>query len=186
MVRRGMGILDTPKALLSRLPLIGSSNEPKDEPEEANEPEPVNREPQPDSDPDGSGSEAEQPAGGSEEDVSDITAPSIGPNTKIEKEDPEERLARHEQSDTDAMGLDKRREVIGGQYSPSKGRQLATYGAVIGVVVLIVGGLLFAVNKVDQPEESYPDEAPWAQQGAADREPPPLDFPVYGNPGPGD
>ena len=43
------------------------------------------------------------------EDVSDITAPSIGPSTTIEREPPEDRLARHEQSDVDAMGLDKRR-----------------------------------------------------------------------------
>ena len=51
-----------------------------------------------------------------EKDVSDITAPSIGPDTTIEREPPEERLAKHEQSDVDAMGLDKRREVVGGSY----------------------------------------------------------------------
>ena len=56
---------------------------------------------------------------GKGEDLSDTTAPSIGPNTTFEKDDPEERLARHEQSDVDAMGLDKRREVIGGSYSAS-------------------------------------------------------------------
>ena len=55
------------------------------------------------------------------EDLSDTTAPSIGPNTTFEKDDPEERLARHEQSDVDAMGLDKRREVIGGTTAPASG-----------------------------------------------------------------
>lgn len=118
------------------------------------------------------------------EDISDTTAPSIGPDTVIEKEDPEERLARHDQSDVDAMGLDKRREVVGGQYSPSVGRRFVTYGIFVAVVAAIVGGLLLAVEEFDQPPEEYKDLAPWAQQGADDTPPPPIDFPVYGNPGP--
>ena len=44
---------------------------------------------------------------GKGEDLSDTAGASIGPNTTFEKDDPEERLARHEQSDVDAMGLDE-------------------------------------------------------------------------------
>ena len=71
-----------------------------------------------------------------EKDVSETTAPSIGPNTVIEKDDPGERLSRHQQSEVDAMGLDKRREVIGGRYSASATRQILTYA----IVVLVVAG----------------------------------------------
>lgn len=95
-------------------------------------------------------------------DVSDTTAPSIGPDTVIEKEEPEERLARHEQSDVDAMGLDKRRAVIGGNFGASFARQATIYGVVLAVVAaLVVGGLLL-VDSIDQPPKSNPDAAPWA------------------------
>src|SRR5688500_17873824 len=63
----------------------------------------------------GQGSEGKAGA----ENMSGTTAPSIGPHTTFEREDPEERLARHEQSTEDAMGLDKRRTVVGGQYGAS-------------------------------------------------------------------
>src|SRR5436190_10244188 len=45
------------------------------------------------------------------QDISDITAPSIGPGSTVEREPVEVRLARHEQSEVDAMGQDKRRQV---------------------------------------------------------------------------
>ena len=125
-------------------------------------------------------------AGGGSEDISDVTAPSVGPHTTFEKDDPEERLARHEQSNTDAMGLDKRREVIGGSYGPTFTRQLVTYGVFILVVGVIVAGVLIAVSKLDQPEKKYPDEAPWSQASATQKTPPPIDFPNYGHPGPGE
>jgi hypothetical protein len=113
----------------------------------------------------------EQSSGGEKIDVSDTTAPSIGPDTVIEKEDPEERLARHEQSDVDAMGLDKRREVIGGQYSPSAGRQAAMYGIFVAVVAaLVIGGLLL-VKELDQPPASNADAAPWAGNDIEGRQP---------------
>ena len=104
-------------------------------------------------------------------DISDTPAPSIGPNTTIEREDPDERLARHEQSDVDAMGLDKRREVVGGSYSPSIARQAAMYGIFILVVAAIAFGFKLAVDEFDQPEENYKAEAPWTD---SDRPPEPL------------
>ncbi len=64
---------------------------------------------------------AEDSSGGTETiDISDTPAPSIGPNTTFDKRPAEERLAGHEQSDQDAMGLEKRRQVIGGTYGPSR------------------------------------------------------------------
>src|ERR671931_1775250 len=72
-----------------------------------------------------------------------IAAPSLGPNTVIEREPVEERLARHEQSEVDAMGKDKRRPVVGQSYGPSKARQFALYGVFLLVVgALAVGGYL--------------------------------------------
>ena len=118
-------------------------------------------------------SEESRQGDGDRVDISETTAPSIGPETVIEKEDPEERLARHEQSDTDAMGLDKRREVIGGQYSPSRGRQLLTYGIVLGVIAALVIGAIVAVGQLDQPPANYADEAPWSQAGAPQEKPTP-------------
>jgi hypothetical protein len=95
-------------------------------------------------------------------DISDTTAPSIGPNTVIEREPPEERLAKHEVSDVDAMGLDKRREVVGQSYAPSFARQAAMYGIFLAVVAaLVIGGKLLA-DELDQPPDEIKAEAPWA------------------------
>ena len=84
------------------------------------------------------------------------------------------------------MGLDKRREVIGGTYGPTLTRQLVTYGIFILVVGAIAAGFLIAANKLDQPPDKYKDEAPWAQAGAAQIKPAEIDFPRYGHPGPGE
>jgi len=105
------------------------------------------------------------------EDLSDTTAPSVGPNTTFDKDDPEERLARHEQSDVDAMGLDKRREVIGGSYSPSAGRQVTLYAIVVLVVAGAAFGLKLLVDDLDQPPAHVQDQAPWT---GSKKEPAPL------------
>ena len=104
-------------------------------------------------------------------DVSDTTAPSIGPNTVIEKDSPEERLARHDQSDTDALGLDKRREVVGQRYSASAGRQVAIYGIVIAVIIGAGFGIKLLVDDLDKAPAHAADKAPWA---GTHREPKPL------------
>ena len=122
--------------------------------------------------------------GAGQVDISDTTAPSIGPNTVIEKDDPKERLARHEQSGTDAMGLDKRREVVGGRYSPSFGRQVAMYGIFLAVVAALSIGFIVLAGELDKPPENYKDEAPWSRADAPNTPPAPIDFPTYGNPGP--
>jgi hypothetical protein len=105
-------------------------------------------------------------------DISHTTAPSVGPNTIIEREPPEERLARHEPSDVDAIGLDKRREVVGQSYGPSAGRQLTMYGIFLAVVAaLVIGGKLLA-DELDQPPDEVKDEAVWTGNDIA---PAPID-----------
>ena len=109
-----------------------------------------------------------------EKDISDTTAPSIGPNTTIEREDPETRLARHEQSDVDAMGLDKRREVVGASYGPSFARQATLYGAVLAVLAVIVIGFILLAGELDKAPETNEDQAPWSQADAPQTPPSPL------------
>ena len=98
--------------------------------------------------------------------ASETPAPSIGPNTVIEKQPPEERLAGKDQSDVDAMGLDKRRAVIGGSYSPSAARQATLYGIFVVVVVGLAIGFKLLADKLDEPPAHNPDRAPWSQQDA--------------------
>jgi hypothetical protein len=94
-------------------------------------------------------------------DISETTAPSIGPNTVIEKDSPEERLARHEQSDKDALGLDKRRQVVGGRYSASVPRQIVTYAIVVAVVLGAGLGIKLLADDLDKPPAKVEDRAPW-------------------------
>jgi hypothetical protein len=102
------------------------------------------------------------------------TAPSLGPNTVIEREPVEERLARHEQSDVDAMGKDKRRQVVGQTYGPTFARQATLYGLVIAVIAALgVGGKLLA-DKLDEPPATNPDKAPWSAPDAKQHPPKPL------------
>jgi hypothetical protein len=104
-------------------------------------------------------------------DISDTPAPSIGPHTTFDKDTAEERLARHEQSDTDAMGLDKRRQVIGGSYSASFTRQVVTYAIVVAVVAGAGIGLKLLADDLDQPPAQLEDQAPWT---GSDQKPTPI------------
>jgi hypothetical protein len=106
------------------------------------------------------------------ENASEITAPSIGPNTVIKREDPEERLARHEQSDVDAMGNDKRRPVVGHSYGPSLGRQATMYGVFFAVLAAVVIGFILLANKLDQPPDTVQAKAPWV---GTEKPPKPLE-----------
>src|SRR3954470_21215354 len=92
-----------------------------------------------------------------------ISAPSLGPNTFIEREPVEERLARHDQSEVDALGRDKRRPVIGQSYGPSKARQLGLYGIFLAVLVgLAIGGILL-IGHFDTSVNKVPCSAPWCK-----------------------
>jgi hypothetical protein len=102
-------------------------------------------------------------------------APSIGPHTTIEHIPPEERLDHEKISSTDAMGLDKRRHVVGGSYGPSLARQATLYGIFIAVIAALAIGFIVLANELDQPPDTYADEAPWAQPGAQQQPPKPLE-----------
>jgi len=82
-------------------------------------------------------------------------------------------------SQTDAMGLDKRRPVIGGSYGPSLGRQITTYGIFLGVVAILVVGFILLANELDQPPDRIEPTAPWQDTQIETR---PLDFPDQANP----
>lgn len=90
------------------------------------------------------------------------TAPSIGPHTHIEHVPPEERLAGHDYSDVDAMGLSKRRSVVGGTYGPTRTRIIATFATFFAVVAVLAIGFFLLAKELDQPPDSNPDEAPWS------------------------
>jgi hypothetical protein len=104
-------------------------------------------------------------------DISDTPAPSIGPHTTFDKRSAEERLAGSEQSDTDAMGLDKRRQIIGGTYGPTKTRQLVTWVIVVAVIGGAAFGLSLLASDLDKPPAKVEDQAPWT---GSDKQPAPL------------
>ena len=72
----------------------------------------------------------------------------------------------HERSTVDAMGKDKRRQVVGGTYAASKQRQLAYYGIFVAFVVVLFLLASFAVSQLDKAPSHNPADAPWAQPGA--------------------
>jgi hypothetical protein len=120
-----------------------------------------------------------QPSDGEKEtvDISDTVAPSIGPHTTVTRPAHPEPV-RHEQSELDAMGLDKRREVVGESYAPSFARQATMYGIFLAVLaVLVIGGKLLA-DELDKPPEQVEDQAVWTGN---DEKPAPIDFRPAGN-----
>jgi hypothetical protein len=120
-----------------------------------------------------------QPGDGEKEtvDISDTVAPSIGPHTTVTRPAHSEPV-RHEQSELDAMGLDKRREVVGKSYAPSFARQATMYGIFLAVLaVLVIGGKLLA-DELDKPPEQVEDRAVWTGN---DEKPAPIDFRPAGN-----
>jgi cytoskeletal protein RodZ len=65
-------------------------------------------------------------------------------------------------SHVDAMGQEKRRQVVGHSYGPSRRSQMIFFALVAVVVVVILGGWTLAVAAFDTAPESYPDKAPWS------------------------
>ena len=81
--------------------------------------------------------------------------------------------AEREQSDVDAMGLDKRREVVGQSYGPSASRQLTMYGIFLAVLAaLAIGGKLL-VDELDKAPDDVKAEAVWKDNNI---KPAPIDF----------
>src|SRR5918995_3270898 len=90
------------------------------------------------------------------------TAPSAADITKLELMEPSEDAKRHEPSDVDAMGQDKRRQVVGHSYGPSRRSQLMFFVTVATVLVVVVGGWLALVAAFDNPPERFSQRAPWS------------------------
>ena len=79
-------------------------------------------------------------------------------------------------SDVDAMGNDKRRAVIGGQYGASVRKRLIVYGVAVAVVIGLVIVSLTVVTNVDQKDIALKETAPWTNADGALEEPRDLDF----------
>jgi hypothetical protein len=98
------------------------------------------------------------------------------PKERVEEEAesaPPKGAAEHEQSDVDAMGLDKRREVVGQSYGPSTRRQLTMYGIFLAVLAaLAIAGKLL-VDELDKPPNEIEAEAVWKDNNI---KPSPIDF----------
>jgi hypothetical protein len=108
------------------------------------------------------------------------TPPSAGDIDDLEKFEPSEEAKRHTPSDVDAMGRDKRREVVGHSYGPSARSQIMFFVAVGAVVVVVVGGWLGLVSLFDKPPTHFKDSAAWSKTPAnpslaAEQAAPPVD-----------
>ena len=77
-------------------------------------------------------------------------------------------------SDTDAMGREKRRQVAGGVYGPTRARIVTRFVIFFAFVILLLVGAKIAVDQVDQPPDTVSSEAPWAQPDSPQRESKPL------------
>jgi hypothetical protein len=103
------------------------------------------------------------------------TAPSGANIDELEKIEPSDEAKAAEPSSTDAMGQDKRREVIGHAYGPSTRSQLLVLGAVVGTFVLLgLGGKLLADHS-DKTPKTNPDKAPWSKADAPQTPAAPLE-----------
>jgi hypothetical protein len=85
----------------------------------------------------------------------------------------EERTA-HEPSHVDAMGRDKRRQVAGGTYGPTRARIAARFAIFFAVVIVLVVAAKIAVDELDKAPETISNEAPWAQPDSPQRDPKPI------------
>ena len=79
-------------------------------------------------------------------------------------------------SETDAMGNDKRRQVIGGQYGASVRKRLVVYGVAIAVIFGLVVLSLTVVSNIDNKEIPLEDTAPWTAADATPEPPRDVDF----------
>ena len=109
-------------------------------------------------------------------------SPSSPSSAVVEESAPPIHSAPADSPAVDAMGLDKRRGVVGGRYSPSRAKQATLYGAFIAIVAVLGIGFILLTNELDQPPSSYSDEAAWSAPDAEQVPPRPLDFPRSGSP----
>jgi hypothetical protein len=72
----------------------------------------------------------------------------------------------HAPSHVDAMGKDKRRQVVGQTYGPTRARQLTYYGIFVAIVLGLFFGAKFAVDELDKAPSKIENKAPWSQPGS--------------------
>lgn len=89
------------------------------------------------------------------------TAPSAADITELEKMEASEEAKRAEPSSVDAMGQDKRRQVVGHSYGPSRKSQFVFFGVLAALVAIVIGGSALAIGAFDQPPDEYADQAEW-------------------------
>ncbi|HEY3192528.1 MAG TPA: hypothetical protein VGJ61_07065 [Solirubrobacterales bacterium] len=65
------------------------------------------------------------------------------------------------------MGQDKRRQVVGHSYGPSRRSQVMFFVAVGAALVIVVGGWLTLVALFDKPPNHFSDQAPWSKTAAS-------------------
>jgi hypothetical protein len=92
----------------------------------------------------------------------------------------DESRGEERDTDLDAMGNDKRRQVIGQQYGATVRKRLLVYGVFVAVVVVAIIAFLTIVNGYDNREIELKDTAPWTQAGASDTPPRDVDFKANG------
>ncbi len=102
------------------------------------------------------------------EDISDTTAPSVGPDSVIVHH---EDTGDDRERSVDAMGQDKHRQVVGQSYGPSKARQFALYGVFVAIVIALFIGGKIAVDHFDQAPSHNKDQAPWSASNAKQHTP---------------
>jgi hypothetical protein len=90
------------------------------------------------------------------------TAPSAANIDELEKFEASDEAKAHEPSTVDAMGQDKRRQVVGHSYGPPLRNQIMFYEAVAAVLVVIVGGWFLLVGIFDKAPSRIPNTAPWS------------------------
>lgn len=98
-----------------------------------------------------------------------------------EKAPSEKRTRPYEESvaarsEVDAMGNDKRRVVIGGQYGASVRKRIAVYGIAVAVIVGAVILSLTVVSGIDSKEIPLKDTGPWTAASASQDPPRDVDF----------
>lgn len=87
--------------------------------------------------------------------------------------------SREGEPDIDAMGKDKRRGVVGGQYGATKRKQLTVYGIFLAVLAVVAIGGLTVVKGIDNREMPLEETGPWTEATAL-TEPRDVDFPDNG------
>ncbi len=90
-------------------------------------------------------------------------SPTPEPERREEETPSDEPRETGTGSDQDAMGKDKRREVVGHSWGPSKSRQFLYYGIFVAFVIALYIGGKIAVDELDKAPAKDADKAPWSK-----------------------